>query len=130
MKRQYKASFTVEASVVFSVALLFISAFFESAMKLHDICYGNAVIAEALEKVSQSDDENMDYEIRNISEQMAKKKSIFLSQKLDLKLRKENDSIIGYIEGREYKNIHKRKLYEPEKTLRKLTLIENIKWIE
>ncbi len=113
--------------MVFSAALLFIAAFFEAAMKLHDICYGNAVIAEAIETVSQFEDAVMDQEIRNISEQMEKRREIFLSQRMDLKLRKEKGSIIGYIEGREYKNVQKRKIYEPEKMLRKLTLFDNIK---
>ncbi|MDO4437903.1 MAG: hypothetical protein Q4B86_00420 [Eubacteriales bacterium] len=96
-------------------------------MKLHDICYGNASIGEAIEKISQFDDDTIDQKIQSIEEQLTDRKNAFLSQKMNIKITKEKNSIIGYIEGKEYKNIQKRKLYQPEKMLRRLTLFDNLK---
>lgn len=57
IKRRYRASITVEASIILSVVLLSLAAFIRYAYTVHDTVTGSMILEETLERARNNVDE-------------------------------------------------------------------------
>ena len=122
-KRRLSASVTVESSLTVSLSLLALFAALGICFQNHDAAFGSAILHERLELYSHAP-EDADLKTGEIPDERL---SFALSEgPLRMRIRTGARSVSGTMQGGRYSDEQELKLFEPQKMMRSLTLVEEL----
>jgi len=124
MKKKYlTASFTVEASIVTAIVIIVFAYMIRFSFDLRDSVFGNALLNEAVELYghkSRSDDK--DYE----SYGNERLKNSISGRNMSISIEQNKEGCIGRLYGQENIRTITDRGFSPQKTMRRITLIEGV----
>lgn len=127
LKKEYKASYTIETALVMTVFCLVMVVLIQQAYRLHDETKNGMKLQEGLEKIRHDEDGNGE----KIQDEMQEHIGLLLSMEgVDIKLEAGSNKAAGKIwgteNGRKWELEISERIYEPEEFLRKMAALKQL----